>query len=153
IRGTATVHHEDFEGTVTLLVTDAASAWAAVNGEIARWQPAAISAGPQANAAGGAGGAPGTGGATQGAGGAAQPATPDAAATPTSTVAVAGWGAVTFRYKDWLRGSAEVVVDPDGDITSLGKIHVPREFTIFEAKTFASKERTYESPDIPLPFL
>jgi hypothetical protein len=112
IRGTARYEANGFSGTVTLLATNAASAWAAVNGELAPWMPAG----------------------TDRAGAGALSAAPAPAAGGADALAIAGWGVVEFSYKNWLRGSAQVVVDPNGDITSLGRVHVPQDIVIFEPR-------------------
>ncbi len=109
IRGTVAYRHEDFEGSATLMVTNEEAAWAAVNGQLTQWNVAAMS-GPPADAA---------------------PATPGA-------LAVAGWGVVDFRYRDWLHGRAQVIVDPHGDITSLGRVSVPRTIRVLEPVSFRS---------------
>ncbi|HEV7377351.1 MAG TPA: DUF4157 domain-containing protein [Pyrinomonadaceae bacterium] len=126
IRGTANYSREGFEGSVTLLVTDETSAWAAVNGQLTAWGPAAV--GSPTPALG-----PVQGAAT---GGGAQPAATDSAA---ARHVIAGWGTVEFRYKDWLHGRAQVIVDPNGDITSLGRVHVPRDIPFMDEKSFAPR--------------
>jgi Domain of unknown function (DUF4157) len=111
IRGTVAVNYKNFEGSVTMMVTNSTSAWAAVHGELAQWPPV---------------------------GGTESPTLGPAAPAPSAAAphVVAGWGVVDFRYKDWLHGRAQVIVDPDGEITSLGRVHVPQEITLFEEKEF-----------------
>ncbi|HZQ81935.1 MAG TPA: polymorphic toxin-type HINT domain-containing protein [Gaiellaceae bacterium] len=119
IRGVVSYTRDGFEGSLTLLVTDAASAWAAVNGELAQWNVAAMSRDP-----------PSASGA---------PAGTTAPLGAPSDLAITGWGIVDFQYKDWLAGRAQVIVDPDGDITSLGRIYLPRRVQIFDRKVFEPK--------------
>ncbi len=121
IRGTATYRQGGFEGSITLMVTDEASAWKAVNGELARWPPAGV-------------GAPTPGLLVPAVG-----VQTSVAASPTRHV-VAGWGVVEFRYKDWLHGRAQVIVDPDGDITSLGRVGVPQDIQFLNVKSWGGTE-------------
>jgi hypothetical protein len=111
IRGTVLYAREGFEGSLTLMVTQASAAWAAVDGQLAQWNVAALEPPP---AAGG------------------EAPLVAAPAAPGADLALAGWGVVDFRYKDWLHGRAQVIVDPAGDVTSLGRIHLPRSIRIFD---------------------
>ena len=125
IRGTAKLNHKNFEGTVTLMVTDEDRAWTAVNGELAQWPPVDSGTQPTLGPAG--------------------PPAPEEG----QIYVVAGWGVVDFRYKDWLRGRAQVIVDPDGEITSLGRVHVPQEITLFEEKE--KKQNLFTFPEASVP--
>ncbi len=122
VRGTARYTRAGFEGSVTLMVTDSASAWGAVDGALREWNSVALA--PQAAGESALSGPPA--GATSGA----------APASRGSDLVVAGWGLVDFRYKDWLHGRAQVIVDPAGDVTSLGRVHLPRSIRILEPKSF-----------------
>ncbi|MBZ5623359.1 MAG: DUF4157 domain-containing protein [Acidobacteriia bacterium] len=52
-------------------------------------------------------------------------------------VAVAGWGTLTFRFNDWLKGAASVVVDDQGHITVIGEIRPDKEVPLMKPKPFS----------------
>jgi hypothetical protein len=53
--------------------------------------------------------------------------------------AVAGWGTVDFHITDWLTGTAQIVVDSEGNVTVIGKMTPPAEIELF-------KQRDYRQP-------
>lgn len=53
--------------------------------------------------------------------------------------ALAGMGALTFQLTEWFAGSVNVIVDGEGEITVIGKIAPPKEIILFEQKDY-SKE-------------
>lgn len=107
IRGTAGYTDEKFSGSVTLLVTDAATAR----------DVAFQNLGPEAvNAAG------------------EQAAGPKAKAPSGKERALAGWGDLDFAFTDWLTGKAQVIVDGEGHITVIGEITPQAEVELFPQK-------------------
>jgi hypothetical protein len=50
-------------------------------------------------------------------------------------LAMWGWGSLDFAFNEWFTGRAEVVVDPDGFITTRGHIAPTKVFTLFEKRT------------------
>lgn len=70
-------------------------------------------------------------------------ATPAAAAAPARRAAgrkvdylLFGEGDLDFRFNDWLRGTAHVIVDPGGFVTIIGKITPQAEFELFPQKDY-----------------
>lgn len=47
-----------------------------------------------------------------------------------------GEGDLTFAFTDWLNGTANVIVDPEGHVTIIGKITPQREFELFPQKDY-----------------
>ena len=50
-------------------------------------------------------------------------------------LAMWGWGSLEFAFNEWFTGRAEVVVDPDGFITTRGHLAPTKVFTLFEKRT------------------
>jgi Domain of unknown function (DUF4157) len=99
VKGTVRYTSEKLSGEVTLLVTDEATARDVARGRLG---PEALL--PAAPAAGSA-------------------AAPAAAGGPRpGPRALAGWGALDFRFTDWLTGKAQVIVDGAGHVTVVGEI-------------------------------
>jgi hypothetical protein len=98
IRGTANYASPSGEirGSVTVILTDRCSAWAAVRQRLGPAAPV----GPVA----------------------------DESAV---TMALVGWGVLDFNLSKWLKGTAEVVVDPDGYITTRGRLVPDVSYTLF----------------------
>lgn len=121
VRGEIGYSNEKFDGRLTIIATDAASAKQIVAGQIPG-QPAAP-------AAPGAGGAPSP-----------AVASPDAPAAPDGPKpgkrVVAGWGKVNVRLAEWLSGDAMVVVDPDWHVTVVGTITPRMDKPLFPQKDF-----------------
>lgn len=112
VKGTAGYANEKFDGKVTIIATDAASAQAIVAGQIPG-QPAPAE------------------GAT------ATPAVPEAESPKPGPRVVAGWGHVNAHLADWLNGDALVVVDPKGHVTVVGKITPVMKDPLFPQKNYA----------------
>ncbi len=49
-----------------------------------------------------------------------------------SGLALVGWGVLDFDLSEWLKGSVEVVVDPDGYITTLGRLEPTVTYELFK---------------------
>lgn len=113
IRGTVRyAHPPTLSGELTLIVTDLESARNAAQTRIAAARPTA-GAGSVQPAPAGAGGA----------------TTPTPGGGPTATAAggsrergITGWGVLDYHFNRWLTGRAEVIVSPDGYITSVAEI-------------------------------
>ena len=99
VKGTVRYTSEKLSGEVTLLVTDEATARDVARGRLGAdaLLPAAPPAGPAAAPAAAEGPRPGP-------------------------RALAGWGALDFRFTDWLTGKAQVIVDSAGHVTVVGEI-------------------------------
>ena len=99
VKGTVRYTSEKLSGEVTLLVTDEATARDVARGRLGpdALLPAAPTAGPTAAPAAAEGPRPGP-------------------------RALAGWGALDFRFTDWLTGKAQVIVDSAGHVTVVGEI-------------------------------
>ncbi|MDD9207275.1 hypothetical protein PU560_12475 [Georgenia sp. 10Sc9-8] len=131
IIGTVQYANEKFDGSVTIAATDRANAAqltaAHTPAEVESAAPAVDgAAAPAATAPPAA--APAT-----------APATGDEDAAPPGRVTakpgprvIVGWGTVTVQLAEWLTGEAAVVVDPDGDVTIVGKITPQMTKPLFE---------------------
>ena len=99
VKGTVRYTSEKLSGEVTLLVTDEATARDVARGRLGpdALLPAAPAAGPTVAPAAAEGPRPGP-------------------------RALAGWGALDFRFTDWLTGKAQVIVDSAGHVTVVGEI-------------------------------
>jgi len=109
IRGTAGYTTEKFEGEITLLVTDAATAR---NVALQRLGPEAV----EASAEGAEG---------------AETGRPRPGAR-----ALAGWGVLDFHFTEWMTGQAQVITDNEGHITVVGRITPPAEVEIFPQRDY-----------------
>ncbi|MFD0270376.1 hypothetical protein ACFVGY_28020 [Streptomyces sp. NPDC127106] len=128
VRGTVGYANDRFDGQVTFVATDPATARELTDSRLAEQvKTAPIVTGEPAPAQAAATGAP------------------DGAAGPRPGPRVlAGWGTVTVRLADWLGGEALVVVDHRGDVTVVGKI-VPRmDKPLFEQKDFVKQLARFE---------
>lgn len=111
IRGTVTYSAGDIaRGQVTLLITDEATAWAAVRQRLGHQAP---------------------------------PVTESTGAP--HGLAFIGWGDIDFKVNEWLTGTGEVVLDPDGYVTALGQLRPTKVLTLFPLK--ASKPRNLITPE------
>ncbi|WP_438310474.1 hypothetical protein ACSHWO_07060 [Streptomyces sp. HUAS TT3] len=128
VRGTVGYSNDRFDGQVTFVATDPATAAELTDSRLAE----------QVKTAKAVTGEPGP---AQAAG----PGTPDGAAAPRPGPRVlAGWGTVAVRLADWLSGEALVVVDHRGDVTVVGKI-VPRmDKPLFEQKDYVKQLARFE---------
>ncbi|MFB7051948.1 hypothetical protein ACFCXT_02200 [Streptomyces vinaceus] len=117
VRGTVRYANDSFDGQVTLLATDAATAKALTDGRLPGQAGAAPAAGPDA----------------------AEPAAP----RPGPRV-VAGWGTVHVRLTDWLSGEALVVVDHHGDVTVVGRILPKMDKPLFEQRDHSRQLARFE---------
>ena len=111
IRGTLVYRSPTVNGEVTVLVTDAASAWQEVRARLGDKAPPVT-------------------------------ATADA---PHGLVPV-GWGSLDFRLNKWLTGEAEVIVDPDGFVTAIGRLAPTATIELFKQK---DEGRTLFDHDVP----
>jgi hypothetical protein len=119
VHGTATYTTERMSGTVTIVATDKETAKTLTESQLpdevlgagrALVEPTAVADGAPAPAAAN-GAAPA----------AADGAAPAAGPRPGPRVVV-GWGTLQVRLADWLGGDALVVVEPDGNVTVVGKV-------------------------------
>ncbi|KOU25684.1 hypothetical protein ADK52_11695 [Streptomyces sp. WM6372] len=122
VRGTVRHANDRFDGQVTLLATDAATAKALTDSRLPEQVTSAKAV---------------TGGATGP--DAAEPAVP----RPGPRV-VAGWGTVRVRLADWLRGEALVVVDHHGEVTVVGRIEPKLDKPLFEPKKYTKRLARFE---------
>ncbi|MFF3935659.1 hypothetical protein [Streptomyces phaeofaciens] len=130
VRGTVRYTNDKFDGSVTLVATDAKSAKELTDAQLPEQVKAA---GPAAAPA--AGPAPAV----------PQPAGPAGPAGPRPGPRVlAGWGTVDVALADWLRGEALVVVDHHGDVTVVGKILPRMDKPLFEQKDYVKQLATFE---------
>ena len=53
--------------------------------------------------------------------------------------AFCGWGQLSFQITDWLAGTATVIVNSKGQATIIGEIAPPKEFILFEQKTWEKR--------------
>jgi hypothetical protein len=122
VRGEVGYSNEKFDGKVTIIATDAASAKEIVAGQIPGQQPAPNpqAASAPAPAAPAAEGAPG----------------PTEGPKPGPRV-VAGWGKVNVKLAEWLSGDALVVVSPQWHVTVVGTITPRMNKPLFPQKDFA----------------
>ena len=126
IQGTIHYANDKFDGSVTLAVTDAASAKTLTQ---AHMPQEVTSVAPAGQAAGAAPAPPAAAPA------AAAPATENNAPKPGPRV-VCGWGTVNVQLADWLSGEAMVVVDHHGDVTIVGKITPKMTRPLFEQRDY-----------------
>lgn len=122
IQGTIHYANDKFDGSVTLAVTDAASAKALTQAHMPQEVASAAPAGGAATAA------PSVAEATA-------PASENAAPKPGPRV-VCGWGTVNIQLAEWLSGEAMVVVDHLGDVTIVGKITPKMTKPLFEQRDY-----------------
>jgi Domain of unknown function (DUF4157) len=66
---------------------------------------------------------------------------PQRLASAPNGLAMTGWGWVDFNLNEWLTGHAEVIVDPAGFITALGRLAPTKEIQVFPEK---SKDKTFD---------
>lgn len=123
MEGTAAYAGEKFGGTVTLLVTDAETAT-----QVARRQ-----LGPDAVRSS----------AEETAGEETEPGREPAAGPKPGPRALAGYGTLEVNLTEWLAGTADVVVDGNGEVTVVGEVAPPAEITLFEQEDFV-----YEFPRV-----
>ncbi len=125
IQGTIHYANDKFGGSVTLAVTDAASAKLLTQAHMPQEVASVAPAGQAATAAPTA--AP-----------AAAPAAPatEAQAPKPGPRVVCGWGTVNVQLADWLSGEAMVVVDHLGDVTIVGKITPKMTKPLFEQRDY-----------------
>ncbi len=116
IEGTASYTGEKFGGTATLLVTDAESAE-----NLARERLGADAVKQSAEE-------------TEGE--ETEEGTEPAAGPKPGPRAVAGYGTLEVNLTDWLAGTADVIVDGNGDVTVVGEVAPPAEITLFEQKDY-----------------
>jgi hypothetical protein len=69
--------------------------------------------------------------------------------------AITGMGQLDFRYSDWLTGSAEVIVHPEGWVTARGELVPPKVITLFRAGHKLDKKKDkpiieHKTPAIPI---
>ncbi|MFK0252421.1 hypothetical protein [Streptomyces sp. NPDC090445] len=128
VRGTVGYRNDRFDGQVTFVATDPATARELTDSRLAEQvKTAKAVTGEPSPAQAAAAGAP------------------DGAAGPRPGPRVlAGWGTVTVRLADWLGGEALVVIDHRGDVTVVGKI-VPRmDKPLFEQKDHVKQLARFE---------
>lgn len=119
VEGTAGYRTEKLSGQVTLLVTDAATAR---NVALQQLGPDAVAA------------------SAQDASGAAAPA----AGPRPGPRALAGWGSLEFAFSEWLTGTAQVIVDSEGQVTVVGEIAPPAEIELFGQRDWVRNLFTIE---------
>ncbi|MEU2393275.1 hypothetical protein [Streptomyces sp. NPDC007369] len=132
VRGTVGYRNDRFDGQVTFVATDPATARELTDSRLAEQvETARAATGEPAAAHAAPDGAP--------------DAAPDGAGGPRPGPRVlAGWGTVAVRLADWLGGEALVVVDHRGDVTVVGKI-VPRmDKPLFEQKDHVKQLARFE---------
>jgi|GEM_PF-5175576 len=116
VRGTVRYTDEKFNGEITLLVTDAATAR---NVALQHLGPdAVLAAGEQSS----------------GVTGEVRP----------GPRALAGWGALDFAFTEWLTGKAQVIVDNEGHITVIGEITPQAEVELFAQRDYIVEIFTLE---------
>ena len=113
VRGTVSYEANRLKGSLTLVMTDKATA-----DNFARSQVKAAGNNPAA---------------------AALPAEVPVAGEKPGPKALAGMGSLSFQLTEWLTGSVNVIVDGKGDVTVVGKIAPPKEIILFDQKDY-SKE-------------
>lgn len=113
VKGTAGYEGDKLKGSLTLLMTDKATANGLAKSTVK-------AAGGQAKDA-------------------ALPEAIPQASDKAGPRALAGMGALTFQLTEWFAGSVNVIVDGEGEITVIGKIAPPKEIILFEQKDY-SKE-------------
>ncbi|MFJ3204926.1 hypothetical protein [Streptomyces sp. NPDC086989] len=124
VRATVRYANEKFDGQVTLVATDAASAKELTDSQL----PEAVRSAKAVT------GDPGA---------AADSAAAPAGPRPGPRV-LAGWGTVDVRLADWLRGEALVVVDHHGDVTVVGKIQPKMDKPLFEPREYLKQLAKFE---------
>ncbi|MFB6806977.1 hypothetical protein [Streptomyces sp. NPDC056387] len=124
VRATVRYANEKFDGQVTLVATDAASAKELTDSQL----PEAVRSAKAVT------GDPGA---------AADSAAVPAGPRPGPRV-LAGWGTVDVRLADWLRGEALVVVDHHGDVTVVGKIQPKMDKPLFEPREYLKQLAKFE---------
>ncbi|MFC8662303.1 hypothetical protein [Streptomyces sp. NPDC057199] len=130
VQGTVRYANDKFDGSVTLVATDAESAE-----ELAKSQlPEQVKSAGATAAGTPAGPAPQ----------AAEPAAAPAAGPRPGPRVLAGWGTVSVRLAEWLRGEALVVVDHRGDVTVVGKIVPKMDKPLFEQKDYIKQLGKFE---------
>jgi hypothetical protein len=55
-------------------------------------------------------------------------------------LAFVGWGELEFKVNEWLTGTGEVVLDPDGYVTVLGQLRPTKVLTLFPVKATEPKD-------------
>lgn len=116
VRGTIRYTDEKFNGEITLLVTDAATAR---NVALQHLGPdAVLAAGEQSS----------------GVTGEVRP----------GPRALAGWGVLDFAFTEWLTGKAQVIVDNEGHITVIGEITPQAEVELFAQRDYIVEIFTLE---------
>ena len=68
-------------------------------------------------------------------------------------LALVGWGVLDFNLSKWLRGRAEVVVDPEGYITTLGRLEPTVTYNLFDKQTLPTKGLPGTSMDLQIPIV
>jgi hypothetical protein len=116
VRGTVRYTDEKFNGEITLLVTDAATAR---NVALQHLGPDAVLA---------------SGEQSSGAIGEVRP----------GPRALAGWGTLDFAFTEWLTGKAQVIVDNEGHITVIGEITPQAEVELFAQRDYIVEIFTLE---------
>ncbi len=66
-----------------------------------------------------------------------------------ASMALVGWGVLDFDLSKWLKGSAEVIVDPDGYITTRGRLAPTATYVLFERKEIPKAVLPGAKIDIP----
>lgn len=113
VKGTVGYEGDKLKGSLTLIMTDKATADSLAKNTVK-------AAGGEAKAA-------------------ALPEAIPQASEKAGPRALAGMGTLTFQLTEWFAGSVNVIVDGEGDITVIGKIAPPKEIILFEQKDY-SKE-------------
>jgi hypothetical protein len=116
MEGTATYTGEKFTGTATLLVTDAETAT-----NVARQQLGEDAVKSSAE---------------ESEGETAEPGEEPAKGPKPGPRALAGYGTLEVHLTDWLAGTADVIVDGNGEVTVVGEVAPPAEVTLFEQKDY-----------------
>lgn len=68
---------------------------------------------------------------------------------PDTGMALVGWGVLDFDLSKWLKGRAEVVVDPDGYITTRGKLEPTVTYKLFDRHDIPEDKLPGTSISIP----
>jgi hypothetical protein len=111
IRGTLVYKSPTVNGEVTVLVTDADSAWQEVRTRLGDKAPAVT----------------GTADAPHG-------------------LVLVGWGSLDFRLSDWLTGEAEVIVDPEGFVTAMGRLAPTKTIHLFGKRKASETPFDFRTP-------